>query len=50
MEFGAAHMPGGAFYDETQINPSEGDRWFCTEVEAKANGFRKSQRQMEAQS
>ena len=38
------HVPGGAFYDRTDIKPEEGDRWFCTEAEAQAAGFRRSQR------
>jgi micrococcal nuclease len=38
------HVPGGAFYDATVISPSGGERWFCTEAEAVANGWRKSQR------
>lgn len=38
------HMPGMTYYDETEINPSYGERWFCTEEEAVANGWRKSKR------
>jgi len=38
------HVPGGEFYDETVINASKGERWFCTEAEARAAGWRKSQR------
>jgi hypothetical protein len=38
------HMPGGQFYDGTDIKPEEGDRWFCTSAEAEAAGFRASQR------
>lgn len=38
------HVPGGAFYDETIIRPDFGERWFCTEAEAIANGWRKSER------
>ena len=38
------HVPGGAFYDRTDINPEEGDRWFCTETEAREAGFRRSSR------
>lgn len=36
------HVPGGRFYDATTINPSQGERWFCTEAEAIANGWRRS--------
>jgi len=38
------HVPGGAFYDATLIRPEYGERWFCTEAEAMANGWRKSER------
>ncbi|HWO73950.1 MAG TPA: thermonuclease family protein, partial [Dehalococcoidia bacterium] len=38
------HVPGGEFYDATVIDPSRGERWFCTEAEALANGWRKSLR------
>jgi micrococcal nuclease len=38
------HVPGGAFYDQTVIDPARGERWFCTEAEAVANGWRKSAR------
>ena len=38
------HMPGGQFYTHTKINPRKGERWFCTEAEAKAAGWRRSRR------
>lgn len=38
------HLPGGEFYDQTVVNPSAGERWFCTEEEAAANGWRRSKR------
>lgn len=38
------HVVGGQFYDETIIDPNYGERWFCTEAEAIANGWRKSER------
>ena len=38
------HVPGGQFYDRTDIVPSRGDRWFCSRAEAEANGFRPSKR------
>jgi len=38
------HLPGGQFYDKTNIDPSRGDRWFCSPAEAEANGFRRSKR------
>lgn len=36
------HMPGQRYYDQTTIDPDKGERWFCTEEEAQANGWRKS--------
>ena len=38
------HLPGMEYYELTIINPSRGERWFCTESEAIANGWRKSLR------
>jgi micrococcal nuclease len=38
------HVPGGDFYDETVIDESSGERWFCAEAEAVAAGWRKSKR------
>ena len=35
------HCPGWRDYEKTQVNPEEGDRWFCSEKEAIAAGFRK---------
>jgi hypothetical protein len=34
------HMPGSTWYDRTKIDPSQGERWFCTEQEALAAGWR----------
>jgi curved DNA-binding protein CbpA len=34
------HLPGDEFYDSTAIIPSTGERWFCLEEEAVANGWR----------
>lgn len=34
------HLPGSAAYDKTQIDESRGERWFCTEAEAQAAGWR----------
>ncbi len=34
------HMPGQRFYDATRINEAAGQRWFCTEDEARAAGWR----------
>ena len=36
------HMPGQRYYDSTIITPSKGERWFCSEAEAQAAGWRKS--------
>ena len=38
------HVPGGQFYDRTRIDTSRGERWFCTEVEARGAGWRRSRR------
>jgi hypothetical protein len=34
------HVPGSSSYDQTQIDTSKGERWFCTEAEARAAGWR----------
>lgn len=34
------HAPGFRDYEKTDVKPEEGDRWFCTEEEAIAAGFR----------
>lgn len=36
------HVPGGEFYEPTVISEGKGERWFCTEAEALAAGWRKS--------
>lgn len=38
------HLPGQQYYEKTKIDPGKGERWFCTEDEARANGWRKSKR------
>jgi micrococcal nuclease len=38
------HVPGGEFYEATVIDEATGERWFCTEAEAVAAGWRKSKR------
>lgn len=38
------HVPGGAFYDKTHIDESQGERWFCSEQDAQASGWRQSSR------
>jgi endonuclease YncB( thermonuclease family) len=34
------HVPGTAAYAKTKIDESQGERWFCSEAEAKAAGWR----------
>jgi endonuclease YncB( thermonuclease family) len=34
------HVPGSSSYDETRIDESSGERWFCTEAEAQRAGWR----------
>ena len=34
------HLPGSPSYDRTKIDESTGERWFCTEDEARAAGWR----------
>lgn len=36
------HVPGQKYYDETRISRSHGERWFCSEEEARAAGWRRS--------
>ena len=38
------HVPGQKFYDETIIRPEYGERWFCSEADARAAGWRRSKR------
>jgi hypothetical protein len=38
------HRHGQQYYEKTIIDPADGERWFCTEAEARANGWRKSKR------
>ncbi|ABC90804.1 hypothetical conserved protein [Rhizobium etli CFN 42] len=38
------HMPGQEFYLETRISPQYGERWFCSEAEARAAGWRRAGR------
>ncbi len=41
---GIYHVPGGKYYNPTRINTAKGERWFCTEAEARAAGWRRSRR------
>ncbi|PIQ76126.1 hypothetical protein COU78_00605 [Candidatus Peregrinibacteria bacterium CG10_big_fil_rev_8_21_14_0_10_49_24] len=36
------HLPGCGSYDKTEIDESAGERWFCSEQEAEAAGWRKA--------
>jgi endonuclease YncB( thermonuclease family) len=38
------HMPGQENYADTQINAARGERWFCSEAEAQAAGWRRARR------
>ena len=34
------HVPGSRHYDRTRIDESKGERWFCSEEEARKAGWR----------
>ena len=36
------HVPGCYNYNQVNINPNEGDRWFCTDKEAEEAGFKRA--------
>jgi endonuclease YncB( thermonuclease family) len=36
------HLPGGRSYERTKVNEKKGERWFCSEQEARAAGWRRS--------
>lgn len=36
------HTPGQKHYDRTRITESKGERWFCSEAEAQAAGWRRA--------
>ena len=38
------HLPGQAFYAQTGIRPERGERWFCSEAQARASGWRAARR------
>jgi hypothetical protein len=38
------HAPGGEYYSRTRIDTAKGERWFCSEAEARAAGWRRSRR------
>ncbi|GAA3099884.1 hypothetical protein GCM10010520_51620 [Rhizobium viscosum] len=38
------HVRGQEYYDETVIRAQYGERWFCSEADAKAAGWRRAGR------
>ena len=38
------HIPGQLDYNSTKISSRRGERWFCSEQEARSNGWRKAYR------
>jgi endonuclease YncB( thermonuclease family) len=36
------HVPGGRYYGPTRIDESKGERWFCSEEEARRAGWQRS--------
>ncbi len=36
------HPPGCRYYNATVIDPRRGERWFCSEAEARAAGWRRT--------
>ncbi|KUF12231.1 thermonuclease family protein [Pseudoponticoccus marisrubri] len=38
------HLPGQSWYGRTRISPEKGERWFCSEAEAVAAGWRRARR------
>lgn len=38
------HMPGQENYTRTRINTAKGERWFCSEAEARTAGWRRARR------
>lgn len=36
------HVPGQKYYSKTKISSQYGERWFCSEQEARTAGWRKS--------
>ena len=38
------HVPGQVHYARTRISEARGERWFCSEAEARAAGWRRSRR------
>lgn len=38
------HLPGQAWYERTRISPQKGERWFCSEAQARQAGWRRARR------
>ncbi len=38
------HLPGQEHYEQTRINTGAGERWFCSEAEARAAGWQRAKR------
>lgn len=38
------HLPGSPDYERTRIDPARGERWFCTEQQAREQGWRRAGR------
>lgn len=38
------HLPGQRHYADTVISPARGERWFCSEAEARAAGWQRARR------
>lgn len=38
------HMPGDQYYEATRIDPSRGERWFCSASDAEAAGWHRAPR------
>jgi hypothetical protein len=38
------HVRGGEYYWQTVIDPFNGEKWFCSEEEARVAGWRRSRR------
>ncbi|MGR3623833.1 sunset domain-containing protein [Pseudophaeobacter sp.] len=36
------HLPGIRWYTQTRISPHKGERWFCSESQARTAGWRKA--------
>ncbi|MDP3724697.1 MAG: thermonuclease family protein [bacterium] len=36
------HLPGQRYYNQTQIDESKGEKWFCSESDASSAGWRRS--------